>query len=234
MIPKKIHYCWFGRGEKSKLTKKCIESWKKFCPDYEIIEWNEDNVDVNLINYTKFAYENKLYAYLSDYVRLWAVYNHGGIYMDTDVELIKAPDELLKLNAYYGFEGDEFINTGVGFGAEQGHQSVKFMLKKYEDRSNSEYMDDYRNNHKMTGSPRMNTYALTSFGLKQNGTRQNVCGAEIFPKEYFCPFDDVTGDMNITENTFSIHWYSKSAQGKFAYYKSKISRPIHKILRNFK
>ena len=133
MIPKIIHYCWFGKGEKSKLAKKCIESWKKYCPDFKIIEWSEDNFDVNLIDYTRFTHKNKLYAYLSDYVRLWAIFNHGGIYFDTDVELIKPLDDLLVLSGYLGFESDEFINTGIGFGAEKNNPEIFLMKSKYED-----------------------------------------------------------------------------------------------------
>ena len=100
MIPKKIHYCWFGRAAKPRLAEKCIKSWKKYCPDYEIIEWNEDNFDVNLNPYTKMCYTQKKYAFLSDYIRLLIVYRHGGIYLDTDVEIIKSfvkfPLDLLK------------------------------------------------------------------------------------------------------------------------------------------
>ena len=99
MIPKKIHYCWFGRGEKSKKIKKCIESWRKYCPDYEIVEWNEDNFDVYQNAYTKYCYDNKKYAFLSDYARLLIVYFEGGIYYDTDVEVIKPINDLLKNKA---------------------------------------------------------------------------------------------------------------------------------------
>lgn len=107
MIPKKIHYCWFGRGEKPKLAKKCIDSWKKYCPDYEIIEWNEDNFDINLNSYTKWCYDNRKYAFLSDYVRLWVVNQNGGIYFDTDVEVIRNIDFLLDDQAFFGFETGE-------------------------------------------------------------------------------------------------------------------------------
>ena len=131
MIPKKIHYCWFGRGEKPALAKKCIASWKKYCPDYEIIEWNEDNFDINYNAYTKYCYENKKWAFLSDYVRLLVVYEHGGIYYDTDVEALKSFDDLLTYKAYFGFENEEHINTGIGFGAEKEHTVLKSMLEMY-------------------------------------------------------------------------------------------------------
>lgn len=131
MIPRKIHYCWFGRGKKPKLAKKCIESWKRFCPDYEIIEWNEDNFDINQYEYVKYCYREKKWAFLSDFVRLIVVYEQGGIYFDTDVELIKSPNELLKYEAFYGFENKEIIATGLGFGAEKEHKTVKEMIDIY-------------------------------------------------------------------------------------------------------
>lgn len=117
MIPKKIHYCWFGMGEKPELAKKCIQSWKKYCPDYEIIEWNEDNFDIDQYPYLRWCYDNKKWAFLSDFARLLVVYQNGGIYFDTDVELIKTPDELLGCNAFFGFENDKNIATGLGFRA---------------------------------------------------------------------------------------------------------------------
>lgn len=231
MIPKIIHYCWFGKGEKSKLAKKCIESWKKYCPDFKIIEWSEDNFDVNLIDYTRFTHKNKLYAYLSDYVRLWAIFNHGGIYFDTDVELIKPLDDLLVLNGYLGFESDEFINTGIGFGAEKNNPEILLMKSKYEDLSFEECEKKFQQYKCLTGSPKMNTYALTPCGLVQNGKKQQVNSIQIFPVEFFCPFNDITGEMKINDNTYSIHWYSKSAQGKIAYYKSIVARPIRRVLK---
>ena len=109
MIPKIIHYCWFGRGEKSKLAQKCIDSWKKYCPDYEIIEWNEDNFNIEMNGYTRMCYNQKKYAFLSDYVRLLVVEQYGGIYFDLDVELVKSLDDLLKHEAFFGFETDEYV-----------------------------------------------------------------------------------------------------------------------------
>ncbi len=100
MIPRKIHYCWFGRGEKPRLAQKCIASWKKYCPDYEIIEWNEDNFDVNRNAYTQMCYKEKKYAFLTDYLRLLIVEEHGGIYFDTDVEAVRSFDELLDNPAF--------------------------------------------------------------------------------------------------------------------------------------
>ena len=132
MIPRKIHYCWFGRGEKPRLAQKCIASWKKYCPDYEIIEWNEDNFDVNRNAYTQMCYKEKKYAFLTDYLRLLIVEEHGGIYFDTDVEAVRSFDELLDNPAFFGFENDRFVNTGEGFGAEPHNPAVRQMLAEYD------------------------------------------------------------------------------------------------------
>lgn len=152
MIPKKIYYCWFGRGEKSKLAKRCIESWKKYCPNYEIIEWNEDNFDINQNEYTKMTYTEKKYAFLSDYVRLVTVYQNGGIYFDVDVEVVKSFDDLLDNPAFFGFETDKFANTGLGFGAEKGNPIVKTMIDEYDQLIDGK--------HGTIGCPILNTKAL--------------------------------------------------------------------------
>ena len=222
MIPKKIHYCWFGRGEKPKLAKKCIESWKKYCPDYEIIEWNEDNYDVHKNEYTSWCYENKKWAFLSDYVRLDIVNEHGGIYFDTDVELIKNINGLIKYEAFYGFEKENIINTGEGLGSIAGHCVITEMLKVYEE---LEINQEFR----PVNCPALNTKALNKFGIKLDGTKQNIFGAEILPVDYLNPYDDPTGVLNVTENTVSIHWYSKSALSKKSIFRSKITRPFHRL-----
>ena len=122
MIPKVIHYCWFGRNKKTKLAQKCFESWKRYCPEYEIIEWNEDNFDVGQHPYLQWCYEHKKWAFLSDYARLLILLEHGGIYLDTDVEVIRPLDDLLAFEAFFGFETNEIINTGLGL--ENGRQSL--------------------------------------------------------------------------------------------------------------
>ncbi len=227
MIPKKIHYCWFGRGEKSKLEKKCIASWEKYCPNYEIIEWNEDNFPVDKYPYAKWCLKNKKYAFLSDFVRLVVVSENGGFYFDTDVELLKSLDFLLKYKAVYGFETKKFINTGHGFAAETGHFSVKAMLEKY-----IEKVPNQDGDYLLSACPALNTIALIPYGLIQNGKRQSFDGVEVFPADYFNPYDDPTGKLNKTKNTVSIHWYSKSWLNKGAIIKSKITRPFHKLFGN--
>ena len=227
MIPKIIHYCWFGGKPLPKLARKCKKSWEKFFPDYEIKEWNEGNFDVNSLPYTKYCYEHKLWAYLSDYVRLAVVEKEGGLYFDTDVEVVKKPIELLtSCQAYFGWETNEFINTGLGFAAEAHHPAVKTMMVMY-DRLvvNGHYVFDT-----MQGCPQLNTKALLPFGLKQDGTEQYVCDARILPIEYLCPFHDATGKLRKTNDTISIHWFSKSPHGKMAAWRMKIMRPLRRWL----
>lgn len=130
MIPKVIHYCWFGENEKSELIKRCIESWKKYCPDYQIIEWNEENFDVNACEYTKQAYQAKKWAFVSDFARLQVVFEHGGIYLDTDVELQGNLDKVLEYDAWFAQDDIRYINTGLGFGGCKGNELIAIMLKK--------------------------------------------------------------------------------------------------------
>lgn len=205
-IPKIIHYCWFGGNPLSNDVLKCIESWKKYCPDYEIKEWNESNFDIARFDYMKEAYEAKKWAFVTDIARLIVVYENGGIYMDTDVELIKPLDDLLEYAGYMGYEGNN-IATGLGFAAEKGNAFIKKML------------DDYEGIHfiKEDGSmdstpcPERNTIVLKEMGLRCDGSYQIIDGVHFFPEEYLCPIDWQTREMNnMTENTISIHHYTAS------------------------
>lgn len=222
MIPKKIHYCWFGRGEKPKLAKKCIESWKKFCPDYEIIEWNEDNFDINQNEYTKYCYDNKKFAFLSDYARLMVVYKEGGIYFDTDVEVIKSFDALLNNKAFVGFETDEYVNTGVGFGAEKNNPVIEQMLREYDKLSDGK--------SGTIGCPILNTEALKKSGLKLNGQTQSLKDVTVYSAEYFNPYDAPTGRLSKSENTYSIHWYAASWMSKRKRLRCLVMKPVHRLL----
>ena len=229
MIPKIIHYCWFGRGEKPKLVKKCIASWKKYCPDYEIVEWNEDNFDLNMNGYTRMCYAEKKYAYLSDYVRLYVVNQHGGIYFDTDVELVRNPDFLLENIAFFGFEtGHDPVskpectaNTGLAFGSVASGLALAAMLKEYEPLLDGK--------HGVKGCPELNTRALVTLGLKRDGSYQELDCATIYPKEYFNPYESSTGRLVKTENTVSIHWYMGSALTGAQKFRSRITRPFHRL-----
>ena len=134
MIPKVIHYCWFGGKELPKLAQKCIKSWEKNCPDYEIKRWDESNFDINLCPlYVRQAYENKKWAFVTDYVRLKIIYDNGGIYLDTDVEVRKSLDKFLEYNAFFGFENGKNVNTGSGFGAEKHSSIVERIMEQYKD-----------------------------------------------------------------------------------------------------
>lgn len=221
MIPKKIHYCWFGRGEKSDKAKKCIASWSRLCPDYEIIEWNEDNFDIHMNPYTEMCYEQRKFAFLSDYARLWILEREGGLYFDVDVEVIRSFDPLLSHAAFFGFETDEFINTGVGFGAEAGHPVLRAMLAAYDP-----LLDGTQGT---IGCPILNTQALEAFGLVKNGQTQEVGGAVIYAANYFNPYDDILGKLRKTENTYSIHWFAKSWMSRGAILRSTLSKPWHRL-----
>lgn len=221
MIPKKIHYCWFGRGEKPKLAKKCIASWKKYMSDYEIIEWNEDNFDIDMNAYTRMCYDQKKYAFLTDYVRLIVVQKYGGIYFDTDVEVLRSFDDLLDNSAFFGFETNEYVASGLGFGAEKENEIVKQMIREYDQ------LLDGKNGTIVC--PLLNTEALLKFGLIQNGEEQRIGKAVVYPTDCFNPMDSATGKLNKTENTYSIHWYSMSWLPKNIQIKSKITQKFHRI-----
>lgn len=135
MIPKKIHYCWFGGNPLPEDVKRYIESWKKYCPDYELIRWDESNYDVHKNTYVELAYQNKKWAFLTDYARLDTIYEHGGIYLDADVELVHGLDDLLQNNCYMGMEQVGTVNTGLGFGAEPKHPFLRENMKPYEEQN---------------------------------------------------------------------------------------------------
>ncbi|MGM9600390.1 MAG: glycosyltransferase family 32 protein [Faecousia sp.] len=224
MIPKTIHYCWFGRGEKPKLAQKCIASWEKYCPDYQIIEWNEDNFPIREYPYAEYCLSYKKWAFLSDFVRLVVVAEHGGIYFDTDVELLKNPDELLQYGAFYGFENNSNVATGLGFGAEANHPTILTMRQQY---LNLKANED--GTYPLVVCPALNTQALIPLGLRLDGSRQNIAGAEILPADFLNPYDDPTGQLNKTKNTISVHWYSKSWMSKGTILRSKLTKPLHRI-----
>lgn len=210
MIPKVIHYCWFGRNPLPKSAKKCIASWKKFFKDYEIKEWNEDNFDVNIIPYTYDAYEAKNYAFVSDYARFWILYHYGGLYFDTDVEVIKPMDDLIGKGAYMGWETAEkkaFVNPGLGLCAPKGHPVYKEILDNYQSQMKFYLEDGIRNPYTMIP---MVSELLERYGLKRDGSEQVINGITIYPIDYFNPYNYLIGELNKTDNTRSIHWYSMS------------------------
>lgn len=211
MIPKKIHYCWFGRNEKPKLFEKCYKSWKKYCPDYEIIEWNEDNFDLSACPlYVRQAYEAKKWAFVTDYVRLKVVYDNGGIYLDTDVELKKNLDFLLDNKAFFGFERGKYIATGLGFGAEKDTEILLEIMQDYDDIS---FIKD-DGSFDTLSCPRRNTIIFLAHGLQQNDKKQFIDGnILILPTACLCPLDYETGKMIHSKDTIAIHWFSASWLG---------------------
>lgn len=206
MIPKVIHYCWFGGNEKGETIRKCMVSWRKFCPDYEFIEWNESNYDVTKQPFMKKAYEEGKWAFVADYARIDILYRYGGIYLDTDVELISSLDSFLKYDFYAGFESVSFVSFGLGFGSVQGHTLLKDILDYYDRIAFPD--DDF--GLSMISCPRIQTDALKRRGLVCNNKTQIVDGCHIFCTEYFCPMSFKTGETKITEKTVSIHHFDMS------------------------
>lgn len=207
MIPKKIHYCWFGGAKKTKLEKKCIKSWKKKCSDYEIIEWNESNYDVTKIPYIKEAYEAKKWGFVTDYIRLDIIYNYGGLYFDTDVEVIKSFNSLLKFKGFAGFEDDSYVATGLGFGAEKGNCVIKAIMDSYKD----VHFLKPDGTYDLTPCPISNSKVLGELGFAMNGKYQEVDGFVLLPTEYLCPLNFISGQcIKGAESTFSIHHYAAS------------------------
>ena len=221
-IPKVIHYCWFGKGKMPPLAEKCIKSWKKYCPDYEIICWNEDNFDVTQNRYMREAYEAKKWAFVSDFARLKVIYDQGGIYLDTDVELLKPIDKLLENSGFMGFDEKGIIATGLGFGAEAGNEIVGAFLKDYDDISF--ILPD--GSFDLTPCPDRNTAALKRLGMDTAPKDQIFMGVRFIPDEYLCPMDYYTGKKTITKNTYSIHHYSASWTSKVTKRTTRIKRII--------
>lgn len=205
MIPKKIHYCWFGKNPLSDLAKNCIESWKKFCPDYEIIEWNESNFDVNCCEYAKQAYEAKKWAFVSDVARLYALVNYGGIYMDTDVEVLKPLDDFLSNSAFSGFEAVDRIPTGI-MAAEKGQPLFVELLEEY---NNARFLLN-NGEYDLTTNVIRITETCKKYGLRLDNSLQTVNGFTLYPFDYFCPKDGLTKKITLTENTHVIHHFDGS------------------------
>ena len=211
MIPKKIHYCWFGKGEKPELAKQCIESWKKHLPDYEIKEWNEENFNIDSNIYCKEAYQVKKYAFVTDYVRLYALYKEGGIYMDTDVEVVKNLDVFLKHPAFSGFENNNKVPTGI-MASQKNNKWIKDLLKYYD---NKQFIKEDGTYDLTTNVETISKISIDKYGLKPNNSYQELKKQIVFyPHDWFCPKDWNTGNIIMTENTHTIHHFSGSWHSK--------------------
>lgn len=211
MIPKVIHYCWFGGNPLPPLAEKCIASWRKYLPDYEIRRWDESNFAADSHSYTKAAYEAGLYAFVSDYARFKILYEEGGIYFDTDVEVIKPMDDIIGKGPFMGFENDGVSGTmavapGLGLAATSGMDLYREILDRY-DRMSFYDENGHRNPYSMIP---MVTELLVEAGLQGGCGVENVAGINVYPQCWFNPFDDATGRLRKTPETRTIHWYSKS------------------------
>lgn len=202
MIPKKIHYCWFG-GEKPDTVKECIESWHNILTDYEIIEWNQENFDINKLKYTREAFKEKKYAFVSDVARVYALYQYGGIYLDTDVKVYKKFDSILKEKCVFGFEEGLYIATSF-MACEAGHSVMKEFMKLYVD------LDFHKadgNINTVTNVTKL-TKILLDKGLQRKDKFQYLeDGIIIYPQEYFSPYDYSNCIHHNTENTICEHLF---------------------------
>ena len=209
IIPKKIHYCWFGKNKVPDEYLVYMETWKKYCPDYEIIRWDEQNYDVTKNDYLKQAYDNKKWAFVSDYARVDVVYQYGGVYLDTDVELLKSLDEFLKWDMFCGFQSTKHINWGLGYGAVRGHEILEEVLKVY--RQMEFVKSDGSLN--LVSCPIIQSAVMAKHGFVLDGTPQEKGNVAVYPKEFFSPYSHQKGFGRVTENTHSIHHYSASWLG---------------------
>lgn len=199
-IPRKLHYCWFG-NEMPEGLKRNIEKWKRLCPDYEIIEWNESNYDVKKNRYARQAYEMKKWGYVPDYIRLDIIYEYGGIYLDTDIEMVKRPDDLLYQDGFASFDSSLLVNLGAGFGAKAGNRIIRELRDYYDDVEFSHSDGGYNRTSCMTHSYRV----LRQHGLEVNDTFQKIGDINIYPMIFqgTCAY---TRQMRITEKTYFIHY----------------------------
>lgn len=226
MIPKIIHYCWFGGKPLDKLGQKCLESWKKYFPDYEIKEWNESNFDINCCQYVKEAYEAKKWAFVSDYARFKILYEKGGVYFDTDVEVIKSFDDILSKGNYMGCERKcDSVNPGLGVAINPGLAIIKEIIDDYEQSSFVKADGTYD----LTTIVERTTKILKKHGLNDTDKIQTVADINIYPPEYFCPINMETGKLTITPNTYSIHRFAGSWEKKSNKFRGKVYRFVNRI-----
>lgn len=207
-----------------KIAEKCIASWKKYLPEYEIRRWDESNFDVNMIPYTKEAYAAGKYAFVSDYARFWILYHYGGVYFDTDVEVIRPVDDILERGDFLGVESDRngeiTVNPGLGFAASKGSEAIWELLNLYR----TFHFLNADGTHCLKNIVEITTEYLSARGLENTGEIQQCCGFTIYPKDYFCPIDYDTRELKITENTRTIHHYAESWVPRSTRFKNALSR----------
>lgn len=222
MIPKKIHYCWFGRTELPQLAKDCIASWHQYMPDWEYCLWDENSFDDIIVPYIAEAYEAKKYAFVSDYVRLWALEREGGVYLDTDVELFKSLEDLLNYKAFAGFEGSKHLPLGTCVLASEAHgEWVREMLGYYDNR----HFVKEDGSFDLTTNVQFLSAKMRDNGFIQNGAEQDYKDLHIFPVEYFCP-RQTTGEYLRSGNTYCDHLGLNSWSEQGRGWKSKLERML--------
>lgn len=224
LIPKKIHYCWFSHNPMPDYLKKCIDSWHKYCPDYEIICWDEDNYDVRKNLYMKQAYEAKKWGFVPDIARLDILYEHGGIYLDTDVELIRNLDDLLYQPAFAGVEKWGNINMGGCSGAMPHHPVIRRLLDYRIDEKFC--MEDGSLN--LTTCGYYETKPLIDLGMKPDNTMQRLNDFTVYPSDFFHPYDYMSGETHKTENTYSVHHFNGGWLDKNSISERKNSMELYK------
>lgn len=206
LIPRKIHYCWFGKNEIPTALRKNIETWKKYCPDYEIIRWDESNYDVKKNKYMEDAYDKGYYAYVSDYTRLDVIHRYGGIYLDLDVELLRPWDELLSFPFFCGYENDNQVSFGLGFGAEKGNAIIRELIETYDNM----LFPNVEAGEKLIPCPVYQTDILKKHGLICNGKSKNYNKFLVLSEVYLNPVNNMIGIGRVHKESFSIHHYAGS------------------------
>lgn len=221
MIPKIIHYCWFGRGEMPPLAIKCLESWKRHLPEFEIMRWDEENFDIDRYSYVREAYDNRRFAFVTDVVRLYALYNYGGVYMDTDVEVLKPIDSILNYEGVSGFETDTQIPTGL-MASVPKHPMIGELLAEY----NDIHFCHSTGSVDLTTNVERITRSFLKYGLKLNNSKQTINDFTLLPKDFLCPKSYEDGKIHLTENTLTIHHFA----GSWYTPKERIKQKVAKIL----
>lgn len=222
-IPKVIHYCWFGGNPLPPMARKCIASWKKYLPDYEIREWNEDNFDVNAVPYTREAYAARKFAFVSDYARFVILHRHGGLYFDTDVEVIRPLDDIVARGAFMGCEtdggdGGMTVAPGLGLGTPTGSPLYAEILTLYA----GLHFIDAQGNQNLKTVVQYTTELLRAHGMRDVAGIQQVAETYIYPTAFFCPISVVDGKLRVTPDTRCIHHYAQSWQSPWRKYGRKI------------
>ena len=230
MIPKVIHYCWFGGNPLPRLAKKSITSWEKHCPGYKLMLWNEENFDINTVPFTAQVAKAKKWGFIVDYIRAYAVYYYGGIYLDTDVEILKPfTEDLLQNTCFSGFEDNKYVAPGLIFAGVKGCAVAKELMDIYATYNFIEENGELN----LTPSPVIFTNMLLKYGLKQDNMYQKLAVITVFSSEYFCPMSLETGKISITGNTFSIHHYAATWTTSIQKINTRIGRILPKSIRLF-